>query len=297
MEGHVGQLRRLLVGLGLVKLEEVEERERAAALAAAAALEKKKAKEAVAVPAGPSASGPPSSSSETEASSSSSTTEDAASFADFPLPPQPFHIVGHSMGGCISMGYADQYPDDIASITLLTPAGLMEKGTFKLLRSLPCCIQDIVKRCLRRNTLNAVRNDFVQHYTELENRIVGQVKEMHTHNPHAFDAIFRSILAFPLSGLEGLVSNVAAARPPILLVWAKWDRVVCLDPHFFRWKALLKTPMNVKYEVVDDAGHAFLLEKAEKTNGIVLRFLKNPPTWMPPALINQLSQHPPTITI
>ena len=294
MEGHVGQLRRLLVGLGLVKLEEVEERERAAALAAAAAAAAAAEKKETAA-AGPSASGPPSSPSETSAS-----TEDATfqqSFADFPLPPQPFHIIGHSMGGAISMGYADQYPDDIASITLLTPAGLMDKGTFKLLRSLPCCIQDIVKRCLRRNVLNAVRNDFVQHYTELENRIVGQVKQMHTHNPHAFDAIFRSILAFPLSGLEELVGNVAAARPPILLVWAAWDRVVCLDPHFFRWKALLKTPMNVKYEVVDDAGHGFLLEKAEKTNGIVLRFLKNPPTWMPPALINQLSQHPPTITI
>ncbi len=207
------------------------------------------------------------------------------------------HFVGHSMGGAIALGYADRYPDDVASLTLLSPAGLMDPGVFQLLRSLPCFIQDVVEGCLRRNSLNAVRNDFVVHGTDSEKGMVERVKRMHVHNPHAFHAIFRSLLAFPLAGLDEVVRSVAATRPSVLLVWAWYDRVLPFEPHYGRWKKLLKTGQNTLYEVVADAGHGFPLEKPEVVNDLVLRFLKSPPTWVPPALMNALSQHPPTITI
>lgn len=214
-----------------------------------------------------------------------------------PLPLPAIHLMGHSMGGAIAVGYADRYPDDMASLTLLTPAGLMDKGVFSLLRALPWFVQSIVQRCLRRNSLNAIRNDFLRHGTDLENRVVAQAQAMHARNPHAFPAIFRSILAFPLAGLDETVRSVAAARLPTLLVWAEYDRVLPFEPHYGRWKALLKTGQNVRYEVVKDAGHGFLLEKSKVVGEMVVRFLKSPPSWVPAALMNQLSSHPPTITI
>lgn len=214
-----------------------------------------------------------------------------------PLPLPAIHLMGHSMGGAIAVGYAERYPDDVASLTLLTPAGLMDKGVFKLLRSLPWFVQSIVQRCLRRNSLDAIRNDFLRHGTEIENRVVAQAEAMHARNPHAFPAIFRSILAFPLAGLEETIRNVSAARLPTLLVWAEFDRIVPFEPHYARWKALLKTGQNVRYEVVKEAGHGFLLEKPTVVGEMVVRFLKSPPSWVPPALINQLSNHPSTITI
>ena len=61
------------------------------------------------------------------------------------------------------------------------------------------------------------------------------------HNPYAHDAFFRSILAFPLSGLEEAVQRVAATRVPTCLIWALYDRVLPFEPQFGRWKALLKT--------------------------------------------------------
>lgn len=61
------------------------------------------------------------------------------------------------------------------------------------------------------------------------------------HNPAAHDAVFRSVLAFPLSGLDEVVQRVAATRVPTLLIWALYDRVLPFEPHYGRWKALLRT--------------------------------------------------------
>jgi len=264
------------------------------------------------------------------------TVPEAAAIAAAAPPTKPFrqiHLIGHSMGGAISVGFADRYPELVASLTLLTPAGLMDRGQFRLLRALPCCIQRLVQASLRRQVDNAVRNDFLVHNTPLEERVLKLVRALHLcdwwmevdrpscahsfstdpfppkthkitqvhfhlkHNPSAHDALFRSILAFPLSGLDDAVQRVAATRVPTLVIWAIFDRVLPFEPHFARWKALLKTGNNVRYEVIEDACHGFPLERPERTNQIVLRFLKAPPTFLPSAVLHSLQSNPPTITI
>ena len=201
------------------------------------------------------------------------------------------------MGGALCIGYADRHTDLVASMTLLTPAGLMDRAQFRLLRMAPCCIQRIVRWSMKAHYENAIRNDFLVRHTEAEERVLAFSRLMHKHNPYAHDALFRCILAFPLSGLEPAVQRVAAARIPTLLIWALFDRILPFEPHYGRWKALLKTGANVRYEVIDDAAHGFPLERPERTNGIILRFLKAPPTFLPVAVLNNLNQHPPTITI
>jgi abhydrolase domain-containing protein 6 len=37
-----------------------------------------------------------------------------------------FHLVGHSMGGCISAGYAARYPDEVITLALIAPHGVNE---------------------------------------------------------------------------------------------------------------------------------------------------------------------------
>ena len=90
-------------------------------------------------------------------------------------PVRQVHVIGHSMGGAIAVGFADRHPELVASLTLLTPAGLMDPGQFRLLRALPCCIQRVVQASLRRHVGNAVRNDFLVHNTPLEERVLEQV--------------------------------------------------------------------------------------------------------------------------
>ncbi len=110
------------------------------------------------------------------------TVPEAAAIAAAAPPTKPFrqiHLIGHSMGGAISVGFADRYPELVASLTLLTPAGLMDRGQFRLLRALPCCIQRLVQASLRRQVDNAVRNDFLVHNTPLEERVLKLVRALH----------------------------------------------------------------------------------------------------------------------
>ena len=92
-----------------------------------------------------------------------------------PTPVRQVHLIGHSMGGAIAVGFADRYPELVASLTLLTPAGLMDPGQFRLLRALPCCIQRVAQAQMRRRVGNAVRNDFLVHSTPVEERVLAQV--------------------------------------------------------------------------------------------------------------------------
>ena len=40
---------------------------------------------------------------------------------------QPFHLVGHSLGGAISLRYAATFPDDIKTLTLVDAAGILHR--------------------------------------------------------------------------------------------------------------------------------------------------------------------------
>ncbi|MEW6551514.1 MAG: alpha/beta hydrolase [Campylobacterota bacterium] len=43
---------------------------------------------------------------------------------------KPFHLVGHSMGGAISLKYASMYKDTLASLVLIDAAGILHRATY-----------------------------------------------------------------------------------------------------------------------------------------------------------------------
>lgn len=42
----------------------------------------------------------------------------------------PIHVVGHSMGGAVTLRYAQRYPEDIAQIALIDAAGILQRTAF-----------------------------------------------------------------------------------------------------------------------------------------------------------------------
>ena len=99
---------------------------------------------------------------------------------------------------------------------------------------------------------------------------------MHANNPHAFPAIFQSIVHFPLSGLTDEARRVAA-RPEarILVYWGDSDAVVPTRD-LARWRAALTGPgarARTEVEVMPAAGHAFFLQQPAAAAARILRFL------------------------
>jgi pimeloyl-ACP methyl ester carboxylesterase len=202
----------------------------------------------------------------------------------------PRHVIGHSMGGALALLHADEDPVPIASLTLLSPAGLMDGAIFTALRVFSC-LHGPISSALHRGLESKVRDDFHGDdpaITRLADATVRRIKLMIDHNPHAFPAFFSTVVHFPLSGLAPDARRVAARPGRILLYWGECDIVVPAS-NLARWRAALAAPgarATLEVEVAPAGGHAFFLERPDAAAARILAFLaasSAPPAAGPPA--------------
>ena len=187
-----------------------------------------------------------------------------------------YHLLAHSMGGALATIYASQHIDEVASCTLLSPAGLMDIGIVKVLRGCCGCFQGVIKSALKGSQEAAWRKDFVA--TDGDIKVISDkwIENLHAinkTNPRHFDAFFESVLAFPLSGIEEFVQILQTHNIPVLLMWGKLDKAVPYQPNHKRWLTLL-TGNNSASEEVNNETNKFI-EHSSVVNQAILEFLNN----------------------
>jgi pyruvate dehydrogenase E2 component (dihydrolipoamide acetyltransferase) len=174
-----------------------------------------------------------------------------------------FHLVGHSMGGAIALVLAGQMPDRIASLTLLTPAGLgpeinsaFIEGFVKVTRRreaqelLAALVHDpsLISRAMIEETLRYKRLDGV---------------------PAALDAIAHAWFPGGRQVLD-LQPALAALTVPVQIVWGRDDRVIPVAH-----AEVLAGRMPV--HILDKVGHLPQMEKAGEVNRLIARFVEANP--------------------
>lgn len=170
------------------------------------------------------------------------------------------HLVGHSMGGAVTLRVAADHPDRAASLTLIDSAGLGPeinadyisgfieagrrrdlKGVLQLLFADP----DLVTRHLVDDVLKYKRKDGV-------------------------DAALRALAAdlFP-DGHQAvdLRGDLAGLDVPVLVIWGARDQVMPATHAD-------GLPDAVEVHVLDDQGHSPHMEAANEVNRIIGRFLE-----------------------
>ncbi|CAE6970007.1 lip1 [Symbiodinium natans] len=191
------------------------------------------------------------------------------SLADMPL-----DMIAHSMGGALAVLYLEKYkpkPENNMRLVLLSPAGLMNGGMIKMLRSLTCmhwCIGPF----LRSGQEGEWRKDFYDHQgsAELENQMMEAQRLQMQNNPHAFDAFFQSANHFPLYGLDATVRALSEQPIKTLIMWGKQDQAVPFQPSFNRWTTLLPA---AETKVFDKAAHTFFLERPQEAADAISSFI------------------------
>eukprot|EP01038_Epipyxis_sp_PR26KG_P017124 gene17124-23568_t len=193
-----------------------------------------------------------------------------------------FHIIAHSMGGSLATIFASRYPDQVRSLTLLAPAGLMDLGPLRIIRS-SGFIQALVKPVIKSNQVNAWKKDFFSHKNDsllLENDMIMNQTIMYQNNPHAFRAFWKSAMQFPLSDIQEHVTIIAKNHNiPILLLVSKNDVAVPMTPSYTRWISILNefrsniSEENFHTKVYDNAAHGFFIEFYNIVNNDILSFL------------------------
>lgn len=191
------------------------------------------------------------------------------------LTSKPYHLIGHSMGGAIASLYANKYSNEIASLTLLSPAGLMNLHVVKFLRSCRC-LHGCVRSMLQNGQEKAWRDDFYNHNTEIENESLEIMRNIYSIHPEVFEGFWLSVLNFPLYGLDESINSLGKNHHiKILLLWGRNDLAVPFSPCFDNWVNTFKrnNHPSIETKVYDNASHGFFIEYHEVVNKDILQFL------------------------
>ena len=165
------------------------------------------------------------------------------------------HLVGHSLGGAVSLDLALNHPDLVASVTALAPAGLGPE----------------------------ISMDYIDGFIAASRgRKLKGVLEMLVHDPELVTSdMVEDVLKYKrLDGVDAALNKVAGAsfaggqqalqlndrlgelEVPVQVIWGREDRIVPAA----HGEGL---PAAIKVTVLDHAGHLVHMEKAAEVNALV----------------------------
>jgi len=174
-----------------------------------------------------------------------------------------FHIVGNSMGGFISGKYAAKYPGEILSLGLFSPGGVKSPEESQLSVGL-------------KEGRNALIIESTADYDNLLNfifvkppSIPGPVKsylaEKAVESKDFLKKVFPEIRSSSFD--EATMKNI---RAKTLILWGNKDQVL----HVSGARVLEKRIKNSKVVIMQECGHAPMLERPEETANYYLDFIK-----------------------
>jgi pyruvate dehydrogenase E2 component (dihydrolipoamide acetyltransferase) len=167
------------------------------------------------------------------------------------------HLAGHSMGGLVAAAFALEHPDRVASLVLISSAGLGEeinsdyiegfiganrRREMKKALALLFANPDLVNRQLVNDVLRYKRLDGVD---------------------DALRAIAESI--FP-EGRQANVLDLGSLEVPVLAVWGSKDAIVPVSH-------AQNLPESARVEVIEGSGHMSQMEEAGRVNRLLSEFL------------------------
>jgi pimeloyl-ACP methyl ester carboxylesterase len=174
------------------------------------------------------------------------------------------HLVGHSMGGFLASAYAAQYPDEVITLGLIAPHGMVEPEPSELFR-------DVAKG---DNWLVASTH---QEFDRLLNNVFAK-------RPYAPKAVLRyladhairnstksaQIFAEMQTNDPTLAERLPKIETPALIVWGDQDRVL----HVSSADLFRRGIKNSEVMIIPGSGHMPLVENARQCANAWLAFVE-----------------------
>jgi len=174
-----------------------------------------------------------------------------------------FHLVGNSMGGAISSLYAARYPEQVLSLTLISPAGVHDTPS-EMDKILAEGANPLIAKTEQDfyNILNFVM--------EKKPFIPGSIARAEAEIAVSREAINQKIFKDIRSDIElGLDKEFESIKAPTLIVWGAKDRVIDAG-NIDKYAALIH---GAKKAVLTDIGHVAMIEDPQQTTQLMHDFL------------------------
>lgn len=172
---------------------------------------------------------------------------------------QKAHLVGHSLGGAISLDLALNHPERVASVTALAPGGLgpeisMEYIDGFIQTSRARKLKPVLEMLVHDPSL--VTNDMVEDVLKFK-RLDGAEA--------ALNRIASAAFAGGRQALQ-LTARLGELKVPTQVIWGKEDRILPASH-------AQGLPSSVQVTVLEGAGHLVHMEKAHEVNDLIGRLV------------------------
>ena len=177
-----------------------------------------------------------------------------------------FHLIGNSMGGAISSLYAAEHPDEVLSITLVSPAGIHE---------IPSRMEELLEEGVNPLIASDIEEfedvmAFVMEDQPFIPAVITRVEAEKSISRFAINQkIFKDIRSDLNKGLEKKFSQIKA---PTLIIWGDSDRAIHVK-NIDKYAQLIP---GAKKLILEDIGHLAMLEAPSVSANAVLDFLPKP---------------------
>ena len=173
-----------------------------------------------------------------------------------------FHLAGNSMGGLIAGVYAAMYPDEILTLGLLDPAGVIDREPSQLFLELEKGRNPLIVESVSDY-------DMLLDFTFVKPPVIpdplkSHLAEMAVQSKDFNKKVF--IEATPGNQLERIMREI---RAKTLILWGDTDRVLSVSSA----GVLQKGIENAKIIIMKDCGHLPMVERPEETAEYYLEFI------------------------
>ena len=176
-------------------------------------------------------------------------------------------LVGHSMGGAISIRYSEMYPENIEKLVLVDVAGVLHRMAYS---------RELMKGWLKAKVSDDSR--VLSFADTLANNILGKVEPVigplsrfmddHVIKNDYLDMGSSTISAVTLVH-EDLTDAISSLKIPTTIIWGENDSIAPLRTAKVLKKYLPQADLNV----IKNAAHVPMIDEPEKFNHILLSFI------------------------
>lgn len=175
-----------------------------------------------------------------------------------------FHLVGHSMGGCISSAYAARYPDEVITLGLIAPHGVTEPVESELARAVAQGDNWLVVSSMP-GFERLMENLFVKRpYAprSVLNYFAEQTISRHAKTQRIFDEI--------QANDPPLQEQLGKIKAPTFIIWGDQDKLI----HVSGAEVFRKSIGNSEVLILEQTGHMPLMENVKQCCAAYMAFLE-----------------------
>jgi pimeloyl-ACP methyl ester carboxylesterase len=175
-----------------------------------------------------------------------------------------YHIAGNSMGGLIAGRYAVRYPEEILSLGLFDPGGVVDREPSRFSVELENGINNLIVK--HEQDFDRLLQFVFSRPPYMPATVRAHLGRLAAANREFLEKVFPEVRPGDL--LESIMKQISART---LIVWGDADQVFPASSA----RVLEQGIRNAEVAIIDNCGHLPMFERPRRTADLYTRFLKS----------------------